>query len=552
MRILTKEEELEHSLTSLLRISDKLNSTFDLDSLLDALVEQVLELTSAETGCAGLRTPKGMSCDHFLQGTAIVPLIYDCGPGKGWSSWLLTHGTSYLTNDALHDTVIVPEIRKRFGVLSGMSIPIFDNKKDVIAFFEVYNKKAGAEFTPQDLKNSLAAAQIASLAIQNGLIHRKLVALSAFSQSLTLESDLDQILEVVAQHLELNFHRGSVVLLPSNEGLSLRFQTPEFISTAKELEAAAWCWEHGQEAGASTTTLPDAQTYYLPLTVRGKVIGVLGLGPKPDVWVSTFQRELLAAFIGQSSLAIDQGLLQQKVRRLRFLDESDRMQNALLSAISHEVRSPLAAITAAVSGLLDSSFPLDQSSERQLLRTAEYEVKRLHRLMNNLLSVTRLQAGVSRVKFELSDLSDVVGAALEELGTSMHKRQISIDIPADLPLVPMDFVLITQVLVNLFSNALKFSPAEQPIHLRSRLMNDELEVMVVDHGIGVPQGDLDRVFQKFHGLAESSSVDGLGLGLFICKEFVEAHRGRISLEHNPEGGTIAKFVLPTTESPALS
>jgi K+-sensing histidine kinase KdpD len=144
-----------------------------------------------------------------------------------------------------------------------MSIPIFDNKKNVVAFFEVYNKKAGAEFTPQDLKNSLAAAQIASLAIQNGLIHRRLVALSAFSQSLTLASDLDQILEVVAQHLELNFHRGSVVLLPSNEGLTLRFQTPEFISTAKELEAAAWCWEHGQEAGASTTTLPDAQAYYL-------------------------------------------------------------------------------------------------------------------------------------------------------------------------------------------------------------------------------------------------------------------------------------------------
>ena len=215
-----------------------------------------------------------------------------------------------------------------------------------------------------------------------------------------------------------------------------------------------------------------------------------------------------------------------------------------LTAISHEVRAPLAAITAAVSGLLSASVPLEQARERQLLRTAESEVKRLHRLMNNLLSVTRLQAGASRLKLEPCDLSDVVGAALEELGTSTDKRQISIEIPPDLPLVPMDFVLITQVLVNLLSNAIKFSPSDQAIPLRGQTVNDKLEVTVIDRGVGVPEGDLDRVFQKFHRLAESSSADGLGLGLSICKEFVEAHRGRITLEHNPGGGTIARFVLP--------
>ena len=227
------------------------------------------------------------------------------------------------------------------------------------------------------------------------------------------------------------------------------------------------------------------------------------------------------------------------------------MQNALLTAISHEVRAPLAAITAAVSALLTSSFPLEQSREHQLLGTAEYEVKRLNRFMNNLLSVTRLEAGMSRVKLEPCDLSDVVGAALEELGASTLKRHISIDIPRDLPLVPMDFNLITQVLVNLFSNAFKFSSSDQPVHLRSQIVNDKLEVMVVDRGVGVPEGDLDRVFQKFHRLTESSPADGLGLGLSICKEFVEAHRGRISLERNPAGGTIARFVLPVQASATI-
>jgi K+-sensing histidine kinase KdpD len=538
------EKELEHSLASLLRISEKLNSTFDLESLLDALVEEALEMTEAKSGCAGLRTAKGLLSDHFREETGIVPFTYDCGPGIGWAGWVLTHGTYYLTNEAMHDPLIIREIRERFGVTSGMSIPILDSKEDVIGVFEVYNKKSGKGFTPEDLKNGLAAAQIASMAIQNGLTYLNLKALAAFSRSLTLTSDLEQIFAAIGHHLEINFHRGSVILLPSHQELIPRFRTPEFRLIGKEMEAAAWCWEHGQEAGAATTAVSDAQGYYLPLIVWGEVIGVLGLESRPGAWFSTPQRELLTGFLGQSALAIERGVLEQKVRRLRFLDESEQVQNALLTAVSHEVRAPLAAISAAVSGLLTSSVPLEEEHQRQLLRTAESETKRLHRLMNNLLSVTRLQAGASRLKFEPCDLSDVVGAALEELGTAISTRQLSIEIPPDLPLVPMDFRLITQVLVNLFSNAIKFSPSDQPIQLRSRIINDKLEVTVMDRGIGVPKGDLERVFQKFHRLTQSSSADGLGLGLSICKEFVEAHRGRITLEHNPEGGTIARFVLP--------
>jgi two-component system sensor histidine kinase KdpD len=543
--------ELEYSLTSLLHLSDSLNSIFDLDSLLDALVEQMLELTHAEAGCAGLRTPQGMEYGHFHPASISVSSVHDSPSGTGWPNWVLKHGSPYVTNDAQNDTVIVPEIRERFGIVSGMSIPILGSEKDVIAFFEVYNKKAGTQFTALDLKNSVSAAQIASLAIQNALTYSKLTALAAFSRSLTVASDLEQILEVVGHHLEIHFHRGAAILLPVDRLLTLRFRTPDFIANVQELEAATWCWEHGEAAGAETRVVPSALAHYLPLTVRGQVIGVLGLKPRPGAWFSTPQRELLAAFLGQSALAIEQGILEQRLRRLQFIDESERLQSALLAAVSHEVRAPLAAITAAVSALMTSTVPLDQARELRLLQTAESEAKRLNRLMNNLLNVTRLQAGMSPARLEPCDLLDLVGAALEEMGTLKQERHISVEIPPDLPLVPMDFDLITQVLVNLLSNAIKFSASDQPVHLEGRIIDSDLEVMVVDRGPGVPEKDLDRVFQKFQRLSASSSVEGLGLGLSICKEFIEAHHGRLHLENRPGGGTMAKFILPLKAWPAV-
>jgi PAS domain S-box-containing protein len=544
----TAQKDTEHSLRSLLRMSETLNSASDLESLLDALVEQLLDLTGAESGCAGLRTSQGMSCGHFFQGSRVVPLTYRCAPGVGWTGWLIKHGTHYLTNDAAHDPVILPEVRERLGVRSGIAVPIVDGEKDVIAFFEVYNKRGGIGFNPADLDYCLAAAQIASLAIHNRLLYQNLSALAAFSQSLTVTNDFDQILEAVGRHMEANFKRRAVILLPFNGGLTPRFSSAEFVFDEQERTAATWSLEHGQDAGRSTDILSAAQAHYLPLKARGQVIGVLGLEVKPGTWFSNVQRQLFSAVIGQSALAIERGLLELKVRRLRFLEESDKVQNAVLSAISHDVGAPLAAITASLSGLLTSHGALDQAAQRQLLGTADIEARRLHRLVNNLLSMTRLETGVLTVKTEPHDLLDLVSAALEELGESAGQRRVSFDIPEDLPLVPMDIGLITHVFINLFSNALKYSPPDQPVEVRGRIIDDQLEVLVVDRGIGVLPQDLGRVFDKFYRVADVGSSNGLGLGLAICKAFIEAHDGRITLENNPMGGTIVRFVIPFHET----
>jgi two-component system sensor histidine kinase KdpD len=462
----------------------------------------------------------------------------------GWAGWLIQHGTHYLTNDAAHDPVIVPEVRERLDVRSGIAVPIADSEKDAIAFFEVYNKKGDAGFTNADLDHCLAAAQIASLAIHNRLLYRNLSALAAFSQSLTVTSDFDQILEVIGRHIEMNFNRSSVVLLPVNGGLAPRYHSAEFVLSEPQLAAATWSWKHGQDAGRTTDILSAAQAHYMPLKARGQVIGVLGLEVKTGTWFSNVQRQLLGAFVSQSALAIERGLLEQKLRRLRFLEESDKVQNAVLTAISHDVRAPLAAITASLSGLLTSDGALDQAVERKLLETADIEARRLHRLVNNLLSMTRLETGASTLKTEPSDLLDVVSTALEELGASAGQQQVSFDIPEDLPFVPMDFGLITHVFINLFSNAFKYSPPDKPIEIRGSIVDDQLEVLVVDQGVGVPPEDLDRVFDKFYRVAETGSSNGLGLGLTICRALIEAHGGRISLENNPIGGAIVRFVIP--------
>ena len=149
---------------------------------------------------------------------------------------------------------------------------------------------------------------------------------------------------------------------------------------------------------------------------------------------------------------------------------------------------------------------LDRTAERQLLETADFEARRLHRLVDNLLCMTRLETGASTVKTEPCDLLDFVSTALEEMGASSHRREVSFDIPEDLPLVPMDFGLISHVLINLLSNAFKYSPPNQPVEVRGRVPDNHLEVLVVDKGVGVPVEEVDRVFDKFYRVAEAGSA----------------------------------------------
>lgn len=370
-------------------------------------------------------------------------------------------------------------------------------------------------------------------------------AMYSFSQALASTSRLDEIVEVLGEHVVETFHRPVVIALPDDTGLTARFRSSEFPFTAQERAAAAWAFEHCQSAGRGTEILPSVEGYYLPLKTAWDVRGVLGIRinrqPQPS---AKRQYPLLESFASRAALAIGRAVAEEKAREAELLEQTDRLQKALLNSISHNLRTPLATVTGALRSLIEDRAVLDEETRMELLANAEEQAVRLDRLVGNLLDMTRLEAGAVRVKRETCDVQDIVGAALAQLGEAARRREIQLDLPAEPLLVPLDFVLITQVLVNLVDNALKYSPRNWPVEIHVRRTADSLEIAVCDHGLGIAPQDLGRIFERFQRGSRSGQTGGTGLGLSICKGFVEAHGGHIWAERRVEGGSRVVFTLP--------
>jgi len=231
-----------------------------------------------------------------------------------------------------------------------------------------------------------------------------------------------------------------------------------------------------------------------------------------------------------------------------ILQAADKLQQSLFNTVSHDLRTPLASVIGALSSVLEDGALLDARTQQKLLKTAQDEARRLNWLVQNLLDMTRLEGGAIRMKTQPCDVHDVVGAALRQLGEVAQGHPVSVTIAPNLPLVPMDNVLIVQVLVNVLDNALKYSPDETPVEIEAQTDADHLEIRVLDRGRGIPEEELERVFDKFFRGASPGASKGTGLGLSICKGFVEAHNGRIVAKNRPHGGAEVAIFLPVKTS----
>ncbi len=372
------------------------------------------------------------------------------------------------------------------------------------------------------------------------------------SRDLAAAADIGTVTKALVRHAADALEAQVALLLPEGERLVSAPGSAELPIDAKEEAVADWAYRNRQPAGRGTDTLVSARFIFLPLQTTDTVLGVMGVSLKDEgQYRSREHRRLLDAFASQTAMAMERVQLVSKAEEAQLLAARETLERSLLNSISHDLRTPLAAITGALSGLKADDGQLTDANRRALLDTAGGEADRLNRFVGNLLDLTRIEAGAMRPKSEPCEVQELVGCALTALETRLADRELHLRMLPIMPLVPMDLVLMTQVLVNLLENALKYTPAESPIEIVARTDGLHLVLEVDDHGPGVPEEDLERIFDKFYRIPVPEGAGGTGLGLSICKGIVEAHGGAIRAANRAGGGLGIVITLPLGEEGAV-
>jgi two-component system sensor histidine kinase KdpD len=372
-------------------------------------------------------------------------------------------------------------------------------------------------------------------------------ALYGLSRELTAARDQDAVLAAALRSLRDTFALEAAVLLPGDGGAVAVTGPPPYPFDERERAVAQWSFDHGQAAGRGTNTLPGAGALYMPLASSGRAVGVIGLPlADADQFRDPAPRRLLESLAGQTAAALERLALAERSRESEVEVEAERLRTALLSSLSHDMRTPLASIEGAASTLLQETEPA-AAARRDLAATIVQESHRMGRLVANLLDMIRVEAGSLQVHKEWQLLADAVGVALLRTEEQLRGHPVATAFPPDLPLVPMDEILLEQVFVNLLENAAKHTPAGTPIEVGAESRPGEVIAYVADRGPGLPAGEEESIFRKFH--RGGGSAGGIGLGLTICRGIVTAHGGRIWAENRSGGGAIFRIALPITGTP---
>ncbi|MCB0100943.1 MAG: DUF4118 domain-containing protein [Anaerolineales bacterium] len=294
--------------------------------------------------------------------------------------------------------------------------------------------------------------------------------------------------------------------------------------------------------------LPEADKFnrkpewVLPMQVAQGTLGEIRLW-KTEPALTSSARRLIQTFASQGALALERARLAETESRARVLEESDRLKSAILSSVSHELRTPLSTIKAASSSLRSHEVSWDSPARVELIAQIDDEADHLNMLVGNLLDMSRIESGVLKPKREWNILPEIVESVLARMKHLTGDHAIKVDVPENLPLVPVDYVQMEQVFTNLLSNSVKYAPEKTVIQIRAFTEQDTLQVIVSNEGPQVPQEYLERIFDKFFRLRETDRVTGTGLGLSICKGIIEAHNGRLWGENLPNGFAF-NFSLP--------
>jgi two-component system sensor histidine kinase KdpD len=375
--------------------------------------------------------------------------------------------------------------------------------------------------------------------------------LYSMSRELATCLDMNDIVEIGIKHIGEIFNCQVSIMLPDeNKKLKIaRVSETKHAFTEPDQGVAIWVFHNGQLAGLGTNTLPGNNALYIPLVASNRAIGVLAVRPtKSDHFSSPEQLHLLETFANQIALAWERANLSKENESTRLEIYTEQLRNSLLSSVSHDLRTPLATISGAASSIIEGTEKLDIDSCKEMAKEIYSESARLNRLVSNLLDMTQVQSGNLTVNKDWHPIDEIIGVALNCIDEKLSNRKINTHIARELPLIAIDATLIQQVLVNLFENAIKYTPAESPIDISASILDHFLLIEVADRGPGIDPANQEKIFQKFFQ-ADRTKSTGVGLGLAICNGVIEAHGGKIWVENRIDGGASFKFTLPLSDNP---
>jgi two-component system sensor histidine kinase KdpD len=260
------------------------------------------------------------------------------------------------------------------------------------------------------------------------------------------------------------------------------------------------------------------------------------------------QNAFFWAFLDQAAAVIERARLRREGLQVELLRRTDALRSALLSSVSHDLRTPLSSIKAAASSLLQEDVQWDEEARRSFALAIERETDRLNRLVGNLLDMSRIEGGALKPEKEWYPIDELIHDVLSHMQSLLQGREVRTSIPDDLPPVELDYLQMDQVMTNLLENAVRYTPPTSPIEISAAVVGEEMVISIADYGPGIPSTDLERIFDKFYRVLSTkrngTSTMGTGLGLAVCRGLVEAHGGRIWAENQEEGGAVFRFTLP--------
>lgn len=369
-----------------------------------------------------------------------------------------------------------------------------------------------------------------------------------FSRKLAGVVTMDDLLWATAYQIAAMLKVRVVLLLPDGDTVTVRAgYPPEDVIEEADLAAAKWAWESNRPAGRGSDTLPGAKWLFLPMRTGRGPVAVAGIDTgQSGALLTPDQRRLLDALIDQAALAIERVNLAEDVDHAKLVAETERLRSALLTSISHDLRTPLASILGSATSLNSYGPMLDERARKELTTTIQEEAERLNRFIANLLDMTRLESGAIQPRTSPVDLAEIVGSALERTGKILVGHRVEIDLALDLPMLNLDAVLFEQVLFNLLDNAAKYAPFGSLIKLDAWRDGGHVRIEVLDEGDGIPPDDVERIFDKFYRVhAQDRQRAGTGLGLAICRGFIEAMGGTITAGNRYDRtGAVFTIIVP--------